>query len=76
MVVDVMTFALHPSIVSKKLVRDHPTQYSSDGRIFIQVLLHTARLLFSEYLRYGWLLSSYEVPPSVPTLRLLAGTRQ
>ena len=26
---------------------------------------YTARLLFSEYLRCGWLPSSYEVPPSV-----------
>ena len=52
-------------------------------RMFKSYILHiiswmknyTARLLFSEYLRCGWLmLSSYEVPPSVPT-RLLAGTR-
>ena len=35
---------------------------------------YTARLLFSEYLCCGWLLSSYDVPPSV-TMRLLAGTR-
>ena len=34
---------------------------------------YTARLLFSEYLRCSWRLSSYEVPPSVTT-RLLAGS--
>ena len=27
--------------------------------------MYTARLLFSEYLRCGWLPSSYEVPPEV-----------
>ena len=32
---------------------------------FVLLLVYTAILLFSEYLRCGWLLSSYEVPPSV-----------
>ena len=37
------------------------------------LIAYTARLLFSEYLRCGWLLSSYKVPPSVPTRVLGSG---